>query len=226
MYRLRATAEQQKSADDPISKPLSYYDVYEQTLSDIGMTPRTILEIGVFKGESTKVLATCFPEAKIVALDLHIYDLDFSAFPNVSYLRCDQTDRAHLQQICQQHFPNGIDLVIEDAAHVGIFAKMTMEAVFPFVRSGGLYVIEDWGTGYWDDWHDGGRYQEYPMGGFDGKVPLRMPSHDFGMVGFVKSLVDMVHEEAIKVNLADAPKRVSRLQWLRYYEGVCIACKK
>jgi hypothetical protein len=33
----------------------------------------------------------------------------------------------------------------------------------------------------------------------DGYFPKRFPSDDVSMVGFVKSLVDMAHESAIKV---------------------------
>ena len=211
---------------DAVTKPSHYYDIYERLIREEGIVPRAILEVGVYKGQSTKVLATRFPDARIAAVDVKRYDIDFSAHPNVEYLICDQTDAKGLQAICGRMFPQGIDIVIEDASHVGIFSKVTFEAVFPQVRSGGLYIVEDWGTGYWDDYFDGSRYQPYPLSPMiDGQPPKRLPSHDFGMVGFVKSLVDYVHESAIRRRQADPPARKSRLKSLRFFEGVCAAAK-
>lgn len=83
-----------------------------------------------------------------------------------------------------------------------------------------MYAIEDWGTGYWDSWPDGKRYRpprrpsaryrlasvllraiERATGrkvGARWEMRLRrlsfykqrFPSHDYGMVGFVKELID------------------------------------
>jgi hypothetical protein len=77
-------------------------------------------------------------------------------------------------------------------------------------------VIEDWGTGYWPNFPDGHRYEgPYAAPGHSGPPPTvepretgglarlrarltrspgreRFPSHDYGMVGFVKTLVDAV----------------------------------
>jgi hypothetical protein len=221
-----ASIAQRIVASDPATKPASYYEIYEQVLQDERLEPLNILEVGVFKGQSTRVLATRFPAARIVALDVKRYEIDFSAHPNVEYLLCDQTDRKELQSICGSRFPKGIDLVIEDASHIGAFSRTTFEAVFPHLRSGGLYMIEDWGTGYWDDYFDGSRFQQYPLSPpFDGHLPKRIPSHDFGMVGFVKSLVDYVHETAIRRRQQDPPARQSRLKSLRFFEGVCVAAK-
>ena len=80
----------------------------------------------------------------------------------------------------------------------------------------------------WDEglYFDGSRYQPYPLSPMiDGQPPKRLPSHDFGMVGFVKSLVDYVHESAIRRRQADPPARKSRLKSLRFFEGVCAAAK-
>jgi len=58
--------------------------------------------------------------------------------------------------------------------------------------AGGLYFIEDWGTGYWDNWEDGSSYQERVS-----EDPKRCLSHDHGMVGFIKQLVDETGRNAI-----------------------------
>lgn len=221
---LLKTAELTHS-NDPVTKPLHYYKRYDDFLLHHSINPASILEIGTYKGESTKVLSRTFPQSKIVSLDIHIRDIDFSECPNVVYLQANQTNVSQLKAVIESHFPQGIDLVIEDAAHFGLFSKITFDAVFPHVKSKGAYFIEDWGTGYWDSWMDGSRFQEFALPVHSGNIPSRIPSHDFGMVGFVKSLVDMTHESAIRNNQSDSSKFTTRIEALEFGEGVCMALK-
>ncbi|MDP1613827.1 MAG: hypothetical protein Q8M11_22420 [Sulfuritalea sp.] len=196
---------------DPVTKPLRYYEIFEQALHEEGLSPKFILEIGVYQGESTKALAKRFPAAHIVAVDLKLRDIDFSAYQNVHYLQCDQTDGAKLRSICEDYFPNGLDLVIEDASHIGHLSRLTFNFIFPHVSSGGLYIIEDWGTGYWDTWIDGGRFSDCKVPVAADRITRTIPSHNLGMVGFVKSLVDYTATDDIGSDRAVARTRLSRL---------------
>ncbi|MGH7040532.1 MAG: class I SAM-dependent methyltransferase [Acetobacteraceae bacterium] len=218
-------AQQTYSGDVGTKKP-DYYQRYDTFFRNNYFRPTAILEVGVHRGESTKVFATAYPEAKIVALDLNRYDdVDFSGFPNVVYLQADQSDRPRLATILDREFPSGFDLVIDDASHIGAYSRATFDAVFPRLTPGGIYIIEDWGTGYFDDFVDGGRFQDYPLSFRDGNIPRRLPSHDFGMVGFVKSLVDMTSEPDIRTRISDPATHKSRLEKLEFSEAVCIALK-
>ena len=196
---------------DPVTKPLRYYEIFEQALHEEGLSPKSILEIGVYQGESTKALSRRFPAAHIVAVDLNLKEIDFSAHHNVHYLQCDQTDRAKLRSICEDHFPDGLDLVIEDASHIGHLSRLTFNFVFPQVRSGGLYIIEDWGTGYWDTWIDGGRFSDCRVPATTGRIARTIRSHSLGMVGFVKSLVDYTAADDIADDRAIARTPMARL---------------
>lgn len=213
------TAKQLRSGDTS-SKALSYYRKYDDFLNHWNVFPSTVLEIGVWYGESTKILATTFPNAKIVAVDKFPREIDFTSFPNVTYLQSDQTDKDRLTQIILDNFPNGIDLVIEDASHIGSLSKITFDTIFPHVKTDGAYFVEDWGTGYWSSFVDGKDYQVLPPDG------NRIPSHDYGMVGFVKSLVDMTHGYAN--NPSDGmsiDNYVSPIKILEFGEGVCMMIK-
>jgi len=208
-----------------VTKPLFYYQKYDDFLNHHRIFPETILEIGTFEGESTKILSAAFPGSKILSLDLHIRPIDFSACNNVTYQEADQTNRNQLVSLITNHFPQGVDLVIEDASHYGFFSKLTFDIVFPLVKPRGAYFIEDWGTGYWDDWADGSRFQNFIQVPHNDMVPKRLHSHDFGMVGFVKSLVDLTHESAIKNTTKDTSKFSSRVEVLEFGEGVCMLLK-
>lgn len=209
----------------PVTKPLAYYKKYDDFLNHHNILPKSIVEIGTFEGESTKILSKSFPNSKILTLDLNIKPIDFSDYPNVTYKQVDQTNRTELIKIINQFCSEGIDLIIEDGSHFGFFSKITFEILFPLLKPRGCYFIEDWGTGYWDSWPDGSRYENFPIAPHSNNLPKRIPSHDVGMVGFVKSLVDYTHESAIKDNQNDEPKYSSRIEVLEFGEGVCMALK-
>jgi len=213
-------------SDDRVTKNLDYYTEYDNYFKRHAFVPSTILEIGVYKGESTKVFSKAFPAAKIVAVDIKMRDIDFANCPNVKYLKANQRDKDGLEAIVKRELPNGFDFVVEDASHIGALSAITFRTLFPFLRGNGVYAVEDWGTGYWDSWEDGSRFQEYPLKWFEGAIPKRIPSHDFGMVGFVKSLVDLTNEGVIKGRpLPGLPKQVSPLKSLEFVAGICFAMK-
>ncbi len=212
-------------SSDPVTKPLSYYKKYDEFLDRHKIEPVSILEIGTHKGESSKVFSQRFPSSKILAVDLDTSLANFNDFNNIFYENIDQTDSSKFTNLIESFFPDGIDLVVEDASHFGYFSHLTFKIVFPHLKEGGAYFVEDWGTGYWDSWPDGSRYQEFDILTDGNNLPKRIPSHDFGMVGFVKSLVDLTHEGAIKANQNDPSSRKSRLRILEFGEGVCLMIK-
>ena len=75
-----------------------------------------------------------------------------------------------LAAICDQAFEDEpIDLVIDDASHFYAESRDTFRALFPRLRSRGVYIIEDWGWAHW-----AGDYWQKEMGGdyFRTKPPL------------------------------------------------------
>ena len=56
-----------------------------------------------------------------------------------------QTDRAAIRAIVADELGNEpLDLVVDDASHERESTRATFEILFPRVRPGGIYVIEDW----------------------------------------------------------------------------------
>jgi cephalosporin hydroxylase len=183
------------------------------------------LELGVHSGESLKTFATYFKNGKIIGIDIDDRGTDFSEFPGVTFAVGDQRDNAGLSRICSTHAPDGIDIIIDDASHFGEWSLISYNALFPFLKSGGLYIIEDWATGYWDDWPDGSRFQRFPPEPTDGHFSKRIPSHDFGMVGFVKYLVDEVTSSGIRPTMDAALTRPNRLDFMHVHKGLVVLKK-
>lgn len=208
-----------------VTKPVSYYKIYQQYFEPYSGQSLNVLEIGVFKGESLKVLSRFFPESQVLGIDLDMKSIDFTGFTNIKYEQADQTNPAALTQLADRHAPEGFDIIIDDASHIGAFSLKTFEALFPKLKSKGLYIIEDWGTGYWKDWPDGGSFEKFQTAPLPDTIVRRLPSHDYGMVGFVKGLVDLVHIDSVRHSWKSQPLYTSTVEFLHFYPGVVILKK-
>jgi len=81
-----------------------------------------------------------FPKAHIHGLDVS----DFAWFkdPRFTFHRCDMDDRAQIAKSVDE-IEGGLDIVIDDASHASHHQQNAFLEIFPRLRSGGLYVIED-----------------------------------------------------------------------------------
>jgi hypothetical protein len=115
--------------------------------------------------------------------------------------------------------PDGFDIIIDDASHIGELTKTTFWHLFHHhLKPGGLYAIEDWGTGYFDDFPDGKRFDPKPS------ILDPFPSHSHGMVGFIKELVDEQCAGSIALG-RNEEFRLSNFKSLLITEGVVIITK-
>ena len=55
-----------------------------------------------------------------------------------------QSDRKILEHIVRNELADELDLVVDDASHTYEQTKASFEILFPLLRPGGIYLIEDW----------------------------------------------------------------------------------
>jgi SAM-dependent methyltransferase len=201
------------------------YELYESYLRDLADRPITLLELGVYAGRSLRTFASYFPNGKIIGVDIEGDGLDFAGFPNIVFARGDQRKAEELDAICAAHAPDGLDVIIDDASHYGTWSLASYTALFPHLKPGGLYFIEDWTTGYWDDWPDGSRLQNFTSENAAGQPGKRIPSHDFGMVGLVKSLVEEVASGWIRPKMSEPDPRPPRMETMHVYKQMVVLRK-
>lgn len=118
-----------------------------------------IVEIGILYGGSTAYFAQRCRPRRLVALDRseeRVERLDRFLDAHGLHDRVglhygvDQADRQRLASIAAHEFGDEpIDLVIDDASHRYGPTVASFETLFPLLRPGGLYLIEDWTA---DDW--------------------------------------------------------------------------
>jgi predicted O-methyltransferase YrrM len=133
-----------------------------------------VLEIGIFLGGSVVLFLGLLQPRKLVAFDLSerpIAALEQFLSDNGSSQRVlprygvDQADIAVVQDLIRREFAGEqLDLVVDDGCHLLAESRASFDAVFPFVRPGGLYIIEDWAWAHWPGmWQeDGGPWRDKP----------------------------------------------------------------
>jgi len=182
-----------------------YLEIYDQIFEPLIENRIILLEIGVNKGGSLLLWRDYFPYGRIVGIDISLPQ-NLKPMERVKVFKGSQTDRQFLSDVAMKTAPGGYDIIIDDASHIGKFTKISFWHLFDnHLKPGGIYVIEDWGTGYWDDWPDGKSINfTKTLKSVDTKIfsapvfqkilkimKIKTPihCHSYGMVGFIKELV-------------------------------------
>ena len=141
-------------------KSPAYIARYLRAFASLRDQPVRLLELGVKSGGSLLMWADFFPNGEVVGLDLNPVSVHHA---RVHVHRGYQQDVRVLDQIGRKHAPHGFDIIIDDASHLGEYTAASFSALYSHhLVPGGIYVLEDWGTGYWPTWPDGKAISERP----------------------------------------------------------------
>lgn len=158
--------------------PNGFLSFYDPIFSPLTQSSVNLLELGVLDGGALQLWRDYFPTGKVLGID-RVIPAHLADEERILLFEGEQDDLSVLDQ-AGASCPEGFDFIIDDASHVAAPTRTSFWHLFDnYLKPGGWYFIEDWGTGYWENWPDG---QAYRPG----------QNHAAGMVGFVKSLVDEV----------------------------------
>ena len=132
-----------------------YIPVYDRYFSKWRGKPVRFLEIGVSKGGSLSMWRKYFGDQAIIfGVDI---DEDCAQYDGIdgSVRIGSQDDPAFLQRVVEEM--GGIDLVLDDGSHIMRHIRASLEILLPKLDDGGIYMIEDLHTSYWNDYGGGFR---------------------------------------------------------------------
>jgi SAM-dependent methyltransferase len=205
-----------------------YLENYEEFFGPIRDKNIKLLELGINTGGSLLLWRDYFTRGVIAGLDSAPVTLD-DATGRVHTYQGLQQDCELLDRIAREIAPDGFDIVIDDASHIAEFSRISFGHIFlHHLRPGGIYVIEDWGTGYWESWPDGKKFQATSAGLIDdaagsgcrSSATGEYTNHSYGMVGLIKELVDECGMGDItKPELGIPPPRESRIKKIQVSHG-------
>ncbi len=133
------------------SKHAVYWEIYRHVFSGFNLEEKVnIFEIGVDKGDGMLQFKELFPNCNICGMDIR-EDTPNSPVGNVWI--GSQTNTELLSEIHKVEGP--FDIIIDDGSHMNEHQILTFEHLFPKLKPGGLYIVEDIHTSYWS-YHGGG----------------------------------------------------------------------
>ena len=161
-----------------------YAQHYSHHLSYLQHSPITLLEIGIggyedpqAGGSSLRMWRDYFPNATICGLDY--YDKSAHAEERIRIYQGSQVDPVTIAQIITD-CAEGFDVIIDDGSHRSEHITTTLNMLWPSVKMGGWYIIEDLQTTYWPSY---------------GRAPCNYAQQS--SLEFLKSLVDCLNWQEI-----------------------------
>jgi mycinamicin biosynthesis methyltransferase MycE-like protein len=188
-----------------------YTQHYERHFAPLRDHRLTILEIGIGGyhrpeqgGTSLHMWKHFFPRALIYGID--IVDKRPHDAARLTTVLADQSEPEQLLAVAGRHGP--FDIVIDDGSHISEDVISTFRHLFPHLRSGGLYVIEDLHTAYWPELFHGS------------ETDLDNACYT---VGFLKTLIDGLHyEEFLSSEARDRQPTDTEIKGIHFYPNLAV----
>lgn len=119
--------------------------------------PYGVLELGIHQGGSYVLFDQLFQPTAISAVDISepvapLVDYAEAKAHRHLHFHSSQTDEDLLKSIVVGELHNQLDLVVDDASHDYRLTKTSFDILFPLLRPGGYYIIEDWAWSHSPEW--------------------------------------------------------------------------
>lgn len=126
----------------------TFLDVYETHLEKLKNQSITFLELGILNGSSLKVWEEYFTNGRIIGLDIDPVKKIYETSRTKIYTGSQASPELINQLI--QDYPEGFDVILDDASHLNQLTIQSFNALFSYVKPGGYYIIEDTHCTYGD----------------------------------------------------------------------------
>lgn len=127
-----------------------YAAIYDELFTPLRSINLRFVELGVWEGASLRAWAKYFthPEAQIIGVDNDLARLAPLADKRITALSC-QLDNIRELNVLAAALAGPLDVVVDDASHLVIQQMACFDVLWPRVKPGGYYVIEDLHTYFW-----------------------------------------------------------------------------
>jgi len=126
----------------------NYTSIYESLFEPLRQLPLKILEIGIDRGYSLCMWREYFPNATIYGYDINKIKQRKArrwGSERLILYQGDQSKREDWNGFIQTHGAD-FDIIVDDGSHMSEHILISLGYLFPSVKSGGIYLIEDLGA--------------------------------------------------------------------------------
>lgn len=204
----------------------NYTPIYHNYFNDLRQKPIKFLEIGFLVGGSARMWDKYFSQA-----ELHFMDISNELFEKYGHglsNRChfhvvDQSNTIQLEEFITK-VGGDFDVIIDDGGHHMHQQLNSFKTLFPTLKSGGIYVIEDLHTSYWARFGGSG---EIGSPNADGQTTIRFLQglvDDVGYIGALTGYADPAkcpNDEYQKMNYYQ-----QHIHSIHFYGSICFVIKR
>lgn len=163
---------------------------YDAAFASMREQPIKLLEIGVNKGASMAAWLEYFQLGRVFGVDIEQgknpwNTLHTGIHPRYTFAAGDQRKPEFWEAFLNEHGREW-DIVVDDGGHYADMVLTSFTCLWPHVKPGGFYCVEDLGTGYAH--YTQGRVQCTEVY-FANCIPAGWPNHK----DYIKDLVDRIN---------------------------------
>lgn len=122
-----------------------FTDLYENHFSHLRDASIRLMEVGVYQGHSLQMWASYFSKGQIYGVDnctlITAEQMKKLSQGSIRTIIADQSDRKQLQKVVDE--TGTLDIIVDDGLHYQEHQQVSLGFLFPWVKPGGVYVIED-----------------------------------------------------------------------------------
>ncbi len=140
----------------------NYTEIYSYYFKNIKNKPFKFLEIGINKGSGVRLWESYFENAELHFIDISLDHVNYFS-DRSQYHIADQANPEQLLEVVRK-VGGKFDIIIDDGGHTMTQQIVNFTTLFPYLNSGGMYIVEDLHTSYWKS-HGGNGSKEAPLAG-------------------------------------------------------------
>lgn len=202
-----------------------YTRIYERYFELLRNKPIKLLEIGFEFGLSAHMWDEYFPYAELHFIDYHE---PFFRYARGLSSRChthvaDQSNVTSLQKVIDK---TGVDfdIIIDDGSHVSAHQIASFEFLFPSLKSGGIYVIEDLHAAYWHEYGGLGSKDNPQIGTNSIMTFLFSLVHDINQIGARTGCASK--KRCTDIILKNLNYYQTNIESVHFYDSLCFIIKR
>ena len=203
-----------KYGTDKCSSKHNYVKWYDRYFSSIRNNNLNLLEIGIQKGFSLLMWKEYFKNSNIFGVDKKKRRGYDKRLKGIKYFIGNGADCYFLSSVVAK-VKGGFDIIIDDASHNPTHQISSFRCLFSQLNNGGIYVIEDLQTSY---------FNEYISTGISAVNYLKDIVDDINFNGKIRysQNFDLIDDECIK----KATEYEKNIESIHFYMGICFVFKR
>ena len=205
---------------DKSSEIHNYCVKYEKYLPFSRTDKLKIMEIGILNGESLRMWKDYFILSNIVGIDITKECKQYEE-ERITVEIGSQIDENFLNEVCERH--GMFDMILDDGSHKNDHVIFSFKKLFKYVKPGGVYVVEDACTSYWEDYGGGFRKDGSSIEYFKGLVD------DVNLRGLINYDYHNVHarreDTMIPYVLKHHPDCITDIESINFLNGIILITK-